>query len=316
MDINNLVCGAGGLADAAVIAAATPSLISRFVFWPYCAGVAYSAIGVFAARAQVAKERGLDKLLAFGSLCYAIPLAVFGAEHLARPLTIMKVVPVWMPWRLFWTYFVGVALLAAALSIALKRHVRLSATLLGIMFALFVLMMHIPGVFARPGDRFFWAIAFRDLSFAGGAFALAGMQTAKWRAGGRDVLVTLGRLFIGIAAIFCGVENLLHPAFAPGLPLRQITPGWVPGHLWWGYFAGAVLLVAGPCLLVNRRTRAAATYLGATTILLVLFVYLPPMIASPLSIVAVNYVFDSLLYAGAVLILANAAEKESDTARV
>jgi len=316
MDINNLVRGAGGLADAAVIAAATPSLISRFVFWPYCAAVAYSAIGVVAARAHVVKSHGLDKMLAIGSLCYAIPLAVFGAEHLARPLTIMKVVPVWMPWRLFWTYFVGVALLAGALSILLKRQVRLSATLLGIMFSLFVLMMHIPGVFARPGDRFFWAIAFRDLSFAGGAFALAGMQTAKWRARGRDVLVTLGRLFIGMTAIFFGVENLLHPAFAPGLPLRQITPDWVPGHLWWGYFAGAVLLVAGPCLLANRRTRAAATYIGAMTLLLVLFVYLPPMIASPLSIVAVNYVFDTLLYAGAVLILANAVGKENDTARV
>ena len=305
MDVNSL---------AALFAAAAPSLISRFVFWPYCAGVAYSAIGLYAARAEAAKARGLEKILAFGSLCFAIPLAVFGAEHLARPMLIMKIVPVWMPWRLFWAYFVGIALLAAALSIALKRHVRLSATLLGIMFFLFVLMMDIPGVVAGPGNRFSWALALRELSFSGGAFALAGMQSAKWRARGTDTLVTLGRFFIAIPALFYGVENLLHPAFAPGVPLRQITPAWIPGHLWWGYFAGAVLLVAGSCMLVNRRTREAATYLGAMVLVLVLFVYLPPMIATPLAIGNLNYFFDSLLYAGTALVLANALPKQSDAA--
>ena len=165
----SLFSGAAVPVCAALFAAA-PSLISRFVFWPYCAGVAYSAIGIWVARAEVAKARGLEKIVALGSLCYAVPLAVFGAEHLARPLVLRNLVPVWMPWRLFWAYFVGVALFAAALSILLKRYVRLSATLLGTMFLLFVLMMD------RPGSP---AIDFRGLLCFGNSRFPAGLS--RWR---------------------------------------------------------------------------------------------------------------------------------------
>jgi hypothetical protein len=50
-------------------------------------------------------------------------------------------------------YFVGFALVAAALSIILMQHVGWSATLLGIMIFLFVLMIHLPNVVANPKDR-------------------------------------------------------------------------------------------------------------------------------------------------------------------
>jgi hypothetical protein len=300
----SLFPGGAGLAGIGIFAA--PSLISRFVFWPYCAGVASSAIGIWVAKAEVAKARGLEKIVALGGLCFAVPLAVFGAEHLARPMLIMRGVPVWMPWRLFWTYFVGLGLIAAALSFVLKRQVRLSGALLGIMFLLFVLMMDLPGTLANLHNRFAWALMFRELSFSGGAFALAGMQTKEWRARGKHLLVTVARFFIGIPALFYGVENLLHPGVAPGVPLRLVTPTWIPGHAVWGYFAGVVLLVGGASILANRRAREGAAYIGAAVLVLVLVVYLPVMIAKPLSIVGPNYVFDSLLYAGTVLIYAAA----------
>jgi hypothetical protein len=51
-----------------------------------------------------------------------------------------------MPFRLFWAYFVGVALIAASLSIAAKILVRWSGLLLALMMLLFVVMMDIPGV--------------------------------------------------------------------------------------------------------------------------------------------------------------------------
>ena len=48
-----------------------------------------------------------------------------------------------MPWRLFWAYFVGFALLAASLSIATKIQVRWSGLLFGIMMFLFVVTLDI-----------------------------------------------------------------------------------------------------------------------------------------------------------------------------
>jgi hypothetical protein len=46
-------------------------------------------------------------------------------------------------------------------------------------------------------------------------------------------------------------------------------------------------------------------------LLLVLFVYLPLLIASPADIVSVNYFFDTLMFSGAVLLLADACGERS-----
>jgi hypothetical protein len=71
------------------------------------AGVAAFVIALWAAKAEIAHARGLDKIVALTNLCVAVPLAVFGALHLFAPQFVMNIVPDYMPWRLFWVYFVG-----------------------------------------------------------------------------------------------------------------------------------------------------------------------------------------------------------------
>src|SRR6202022_497292 len=105
------------------------------------------------------------------------------------------------PCRFFWLYFVGGALLAAALSIATKIQVRWSGLLLGIMMFLFVAMLHLPGAI-RVGGRIAWTVVFREMSFGGGALVLAGIAN---RGGRRTILITVGRVLIAIAAIVFGV---------------------------------------------------------------------------------------------------------------
>src|ERR1043165_5690739 len=84
-----------------------------------CAAViALFLIGVWFAKNEIAKARGLDKIAALSHLCFALPLAVFGALHLYGPQFVKNAVPSYMPWRMFWVYFVGCALIAASLSIA------------------------------------------------------------------------------------------------------------------------------------------------------------------------------------------------------
>ncbi len=203
----------------------------------------------------------------------------------------------------------GIALIAAALSITVQIQSQWAATLLGIMFCSFVLLIHIPNILAHPGDRIFWAVGLRDIAFSGGAFAYAGSQWMVRRTGGVPELVTVARFFVAIPSVFFGVEHFLHPAFAPGVPLQKLTPLWSPGRLLWAYLAGAVLVAAGACLIVNKKARLAATYLGVMILLLVLFVYLPILAASPSDIVALNYFVDTLLFSGAALVLADASRE-------
>jgi len=128
-------------------------------------------------------------------------------------------------------------------------------------------------------------------------------------------LITVGRVLIGIAALLYGVEHFLHPANVPGVPLEKLMPAWIPGRLLIGYLTGAILLVAGASILLARKTRIAATYLGIWIVLLVLFIYGPILIAqmsdpsTAVKVEGINYIADTLLFAGAILALAGATPR-------
>ena len=286
--------------------------VSRTVVSTCTAGIALFAIGTMAAKNEVAQARGLDKIVALSNLFFAAPLAVFGAEHFAAARGIMQLVPKFMPWPLFWTYFVGVALLAASLSIATKIQVRWSGLLFGIMMFLFVAMMDLPGALKTPHDRFAWTFLLRELSFGSGGWILAGDALDTPGAQRKSKLITVGRIVLGIAAMFYGLQHFLHPINVPGVPLEMLMPTRIPARVLISYLTGGILLVAGACILFAKKTRLAATYLGTWIVLVVLLVYGPILIASLLDpstavkVDGINYFFDTMLFAGTILALARA----------
>ena len=276
------------------------------------AGIIVFVIALWAARTDIAQARGLDKFVALSNLCFAVPLAAFGALHLSAVEFVTPMVPSYMPWPLFWGYFFGFALLAASLSIATKILVRWSGLLWGIAMFLFVAMMDIPGALADPRDRFGWTLAIREMAFGGGGWILAG-NAMRGQAGSR--LITVGRVVVAITAMFYGVEHFLHPLSRPGVPLEKLMPAWIPARLLIGYLTGAILLGAGAFMLLDKKPRMAATYLGTWIVLLVVFIYGPILIASLLDpttaikIEGINYFFDTLLFAGTILALASATPR-------
>jgi len=286
----------------------------------YVAGTALLVVGLLAARSDAKQARGLDKIVVLSNLFFALPLAVFGAEHLAADKFIVEAVPPYMPWRLFWVYFVGVALMAAALSIASRILVRWSGLFFGIMLFSFVAMLSIPAVLESPREQISWVLTLRDMSFAGGGWVLAGHAMDSSRAHRGKVLVTVGRILIGIAAVFFGVEQFLRPLACPGVPLEKLMPVWIPGRALIGYVTAVILFTAGASILLAKKTRRAATYLGTWMLLLVATVYAAILVASmsdpslDVQLEAVNYFADTLLFAGTVLALAMAsAQAESSS---
>jgi uncharacterized membrane protein len=284
---------------------------SRTAFSMSAAGVALVGIGLFATRNEIAKARGVDKIVALSNVCFAVPLAVFGAEHLSGAKFLANMVPSYVPWHLFWAYFVGIALIAASLSIATKIQMRWSGLLFGIMMFLFVVMIHLPGALADH-SRFSWTVVFREPSFAAGAWLLSASAMDGSHARARNALIAAGRVIIGIAMLFFAAEQLLHPLGMPGIPLAKEMPSWIPLRPLIGYLTGAFLLAAGGCFLLAKKTRAAAAYLGAWILLLVLVIYGPVMIvalsnpSTAVKVEGLNYFADTLLFSGAILALANA----------
>ena len=287
---------------------------SRTVFSMCIGGVVLLLIGIWAVRPDFARARGLDKVVALGNMCFAMPLAVFGALHLSAAQGLSTMVPAYMPWRLFWAYFVGVALIAASLSIATKVQVQWSGLLFGCMMFIFVAMMDLPGTLAKPHDRIAWTLLLRELSFGCGGWVLAGGALSA-KDGRGSKLITIGRIVIGIAAMFYGVEHFLHPINVPGVPLEKFMPDWIPGRMLISYPTGAILLVCGACILLAKKTRMAATYLGTWILLLVIFIYGPILttsfmdLSTDVRVEGLNYFFDTLLFAGTILALASAVRR-------
>ena len=296
---------------------AAPFGIPATAFWAYVCALVLFVVGFIKILQELPQRHGVDKIMPFGRLSFAIPLAVFGSEHFTITANIATLVPSWIPAHTFWVYLVGLGFLCAAVSIAVLVQARLAATLVGMTFLIFVFVMDIPAVVANPGDRFFWALALRQLAFSGGALAFA-MSPWSTRPGpGQPITAqaAVPRFFVGVPSLFYGVEHLLHPEYVPGIPLKKLTPGWIPGRIGVSYVVGVILIGAGVCLLLNRKTRIAAAALGITIALTVLWVYLPMLLRAPTDIVALNYFFDTLLFGGAILLLAASMEQKTATAR-
>jgi len=264
------------------------------------AGAAVFLIGIAAAGRDIVRARGLEKILALTNVCFAVPLAVFGALHLFGPQFVTNIVPAYMPWRMFWVYFVGCALIAVSVSIGTKTAVRWSGVLFGVMMFSFVAMIHLPGAIAQRNNRILWTIVFRELSFGGAGLILAGYAS-------------VGRVFVTAAILVFGVEHFLHPTGLPGVPLVKQTPAWVPARELVGYVTGAALLVGGASVLFRRTTRRVTACVGAWILLLVVVIYGPVLISglqshtTAVEVEGLNYFADTLLFAGAILALARDA---------
>lgn len=276
------------------------------------AGIAVFLIAALCMRRDIAAARGLDKIAALGPLCFAIPPAVFGTLHLFGTQFVIGLVPKYMPSHLFWAYFVGVALIATGLSIATKIGVQWSGFLFGCMMFMFDLMMNVRAVAIQPHNRQFWTILFREASFGGAGWVLAASAKHGWTGTMKTVLYNVGRTLIGCTCLVFSFVQFRHPKTLPGVPLIMEIPAWVPAPVLIDYVTSVALLVTGLAILLRKKTPLVATCTGGWILLTVLVIYtwvLFTGLAStqiPLQVQGLNYFFDTLLFVGVILSLANA----------
>jgi hypothetical protein len=112
-------------------------------------------------------------------------LIVFGVDHLIGLVPIAGLVPAWIPFHVFWTGFFGIAFIAAGVSIGLNIRRVWGAFGLGLMFAIWVLTLHLPrilglyGIAGAPRNPNEWSSLFIAIALWGGSWALAGVEAFK-----------------------------------------------------------------------------------------------------------------------------------------
>src|SRR5260370_39534881 len=144
-------------------------------------------------------------------------------------------------------------MIGGAVRFMFRVGIRLSATLLGIMFFCVVQMMSLPAAIAAPQRRFAWTLAARESAFSAGAILLAITSGARERTG--ENRVAIGALYlIALVSMFYGIEHFLHPECVPAVPLAKKTPLWIPfAHLW--PVPTGIIMVIGARSMFDRNVR-------------------------------------------------------------
>lgn len=232
-------------------------------------------------------------------------MLVYPVLHFIYTDFVASIVPPWIPWHLFWTYFTAVTIFAAGAAMVFKKHAQLAATLLGIEIFLFCVLIHVFLLWHRPGDVWAdramfgdtpsrWMNFPKDLGMSGACFIFAGTQKAYLR--------TLGRLILAVSIAMFGVLHFVYPAFAPGIEPMSVKVSFpIAGHAFWVYATAVALLILAACIAANWHTREAALYLGLMIVLFDLVNWAPVFIANPIELTG-NWLKDMGIAGGAFIL--------------
>ncbi|HEX6227644.1 MAG TPA: hypothetical protein VFZ52_24670 [Chryseolinea sp.] len=214
----------------------------------------------------------LDKITKVGRYFLGIPMMVFGIQHFLYSDFVVQLVPAWMPWRLFWTYFAGVALFASGLGIVFHVLTRVTSTLLGLMISTWILILHIPRIFEFHSNSEFLN-TFNALVFASGAFLLSVTESEKsflekfshWGA-------RVSPVFMAISFTVFGLELFIQQklVFIVGAEYGDI-----PGELFWVYVSGIAFIAAATAIVLRYRVFMVSVIMGIYILFVTIMLYGP-----------------------------------------
>jgi uncharacterized membrane protein len=117
----------------------SPEKVTNLVVW-FSAGeaLAYSG-GAFVMAGSYS-----GKPIPIGRIFFSLLIIMFGCSHFVFPVDVSAMVPKWLGAPMFWTYFVGAALIASGFAIIFKIWITVAAWLLAAMLFLFFLFFHLP----------------------------------------------------------------------------------------------------------------------------------------------------------------------------
>jgi uncharacterized membrane protein len=251
-----------------------------------------------------------------GRMFYGIAIAGMGAvaiyyhhfpyilpipEHFKTPgLTILAVI---------W----GIMFALAGVCIVFNKRNRQISLLFGSVLLLIFCLYYIPYQFLVSSNYMHledWENAEKELALAGGALVIAGCFSKE--KGSRFTiilgkLIPFGTIFFAIPIISFGILHFMY-----GKAVAGMVPAWIPGHLFWIYFAGAALIGSGVAIILKIRTGLIASLLGTMIFLWFILLHIPRVIASPVAYIGdeIFSAFLALAYSGIAFVIAWTGSKQ------
>jgi uncharacterized membrane protein YphA (DoxX/SURF4 family) len=261
----------------------------------------------------------MDRLALVGRVFFAAGLAAFGVQQFLYGDFVPGRAPAWpasVPGRLAWAYLSGALLIASGAAIAAGRRARWPAFLCGSIVFVWAFLRHIPLAAADGHFGGAWTQLGKGLVLSGGTIAVAGSLPVedgpRFLSGlfrSREGLLYLGRVCLGLFLIASGVQHFLFPAF-----VRTLVPAWIPGDLFWTYFAAVALIAGGVGLILPVAPRLAGALVGLMIFLWVLLLHIPRALAAPDAASSRNEwiaVFEALAFSGLAFLLAGTTSRRA-----
>ena len=121
----------------------------------------------------------MKNLSTIGRILFAIPFAIFGLNHFLFLDFYIGTVSSFIPLGPYTIILTGIFLILASLSIIFNKYIKVSTILLSVLLLIFILTIHIPGLFDPEQWKFALIELLKDTSLLGGSLMIAGMTFEK-----------------------------------------------------------------------------------------------------------------------------------------
>lgn len=116
-----------------------------------------------------------------GRLLFAFSLVSFGIQYFQYADYLATLVPGWLPAHLAFVHVTGMGFVAAGIAIGTNVLARLGAECLGLMFFLWLVVLHGPRVAAAPANYAEFASFVVALAMCGSGWILTGARSSQGR---------------------------------------------------------------------------------------------------------------------------------------
>ncbi|MFP4025984.1 MAG: DoxX family protein [Thiohalospira sp.] len=117
----------------------------------------------------------MKNLTTIGRVLFAIPFAIFGLNHFLMVDFFIGMLNSFILGSSFTIILTGIALIAASISIIIKKYIKLSCILLAFLLFIFIVTIHIPKLFDEATSITAMVSLLKDTALMGSALFIAGI---------------------------------------------------------------------------------------------------------------------------------------------